>query len=60
MENHIDGIWISNGLRAEFIVIRKHPNAEGIYFVRTATGDHYAKESELHFGETLPETKANE
>jgi predicted RNA-binding Zn-ribbon protein involved in translation (DUF1610 family) len=42
-----DGVWISNGLTADFRHLYSHPNYDGIHRVQTASGEHYAHDSEL-------------
>lgn len=44
-----DGVWTSNGLAADFLYLYAHPNCEGWHMVSTASGEHYAPESELTF-----------
>ena len=45
----IDGVWIHNGLSAEFRVIKAHPNCPGVYLVECANGEYYAMEHELRW-----------
>lgn len=47
IERPRDGVWTRNGLRADFRHLYAHPNASGIHRVETASGEHYAHESEL-------------
>ncbi len=42
-----DGVWTANGLAADFRHVYAHPNCNGIHRVQTASGEHYAHESEL-------------
>ncbi len=42
-----DGVWTVDGLRADFQHLYAHPNCEAIHRVQTASGEHYAHESEL-------------
>lgn len=42
-----DGVWTNAGLEADFRLLYNHPNCDGVYRVVTASGEHYALESEL-------------
>lgn len=42
-----DGLWIANGLSAEFRLVRPHNNAPEVYLVETPSGQHYAPGAEL-------------
>lgn len=46
---HRDGAWTCNGLVADFVHLYAHPSADGIHRVLTASGEHYAPESELRW-----------
>lgn len=42
-----DGVWISNGLSAEFRLLYEHPNTPDVYRVDTAAGKCYVQGKEL-------------
>jgi hypothetical protein len=42
-----DGVWTANGLAADFRHLYAHPTTDRIHRVQTASGEHYAHESEL-------------
>ncbi len=52
-----DGVWIADGLGADFVVLYQHPHCPQVYRVRTAAGDHYAFEKDLHFDHKQALTK---
>lgn len=44
-----DGVWTSNGLSADFRYLYTHPNCDQMQRVETASGEHYAHESDLQW-----------
>jgi len=51
-----DGIWIANGLQADFRLIRTGPAGDDVCRVETAAGENWAHGTELHWeGETKEE-----
>ena len=56
-----DGIWIANGLQADFRLIRTGPAGDDVCRVETAAGENWAHGTELHWeGETKEEAEHEE
>ena len=44
-----DGVWIANGLQADFRLIRQHATGDDVYWVETAAGENWAYGKELQW-----------